>query len=419
MKDGESFRPINRKNNIKNFFPRLYWHILNSIVYNTVYFLDTNILISLNNHQDARKRKLFCFLKKIVVSENIDCEVIKKVNENSNFKKNIEYKVASINTIKEKYPEACPVYYNAIAGMNNPAIINSPSFQFENYLFPMIKGKKVNHLNSEKYWMRMMDAVKRGLGKEINILNEVRSEREQLIDEAFFHAIKKKKKKLNGGGEININDLKNLANAFCYSIFYKKNVVFVSADRDVVYLFLTLIDHFIQQMVFMRLILEKISTEGDFKNRIWGGEKINIFLEKDIFDKEEDGFRGDVLSHDWKKHSFRFSIKFWDIEKQKYITPIWVNFDNKTLDIFKKNHGGVTCPFVKNIDYGNWLHMRYYWPPRSKYSLENNLIEFEIKRKENIYRQSQQVPWPIHNLSCYFSRMDQDEKINNISSFSV
>lgn len=415
----EEFHRINEKTNINNFFSRLFWYLVNAAIYRTVYFLDTNILIFGKNIKDERVKKLFPLFKQVVVSENIHNEVLKKINENKNLEKIINhYNVVSINKIKERYPEACPFYYNSIIGMNNSAIINSANFLFEASLYQLIKGKRLETKKDHRRWNKMMDAIKRGLNSNDNIFNEPKSNEEQLIDESFFNSIKKKKKIINKDGKNNINDVKNLATAFAYSVFYRKNVVVVTADRDITYHFLVLIDHFIQQMVFMKLVLEKISTENNYKNRISHGEVVTIYIKKDIFDKEEDGFRGDILSHDWKKHSFRFSIKFWDVKRQKYFKPVWINFDKKTLDMFEKNHGGVTCPFVKNIDYGNWLSFRYYWPPRSAYSLKNNLIEFEVKRKENIYTKSQKIPWVIHNSQCDYSNRDKDGKLNNASSFS-
>ena len=86
--------------------------------------------------------------------------------------------------------------------------------------------------------------------------------------------------------------------------------------------------------------------------------------------------------------------------------------------MFIKTQGGFTCPFVKNSDYGNWLNFEFYWPPRNDKALKNNLIEFKIKRKKNLYTKTQKVPWVIHNTECYFSALDQAGKLSKLSVFN-
>lgn len=179
-----------------------------------------------------------------------------------------------------------------------------------------------------------------------------------------------------------------------------------------------LIDNLIQQMVFTKLILEHKEKIPNFSRRFWNGETFIFHLKKDDFDEWENNLRADIISHDWKKGGFRFSIKFWHTEKQKYYVPMWLNFSEENLDLFITTHGGVTCPFVRNDNYGNWFTFRYFWPPPTIDEIKNNLIRIELKKKENIYRETLIAPWPVHNNQCYYSALDQSGELSKWSGFS-
>ena len=414
----KEYERINEKNSIINFFPRLFWLILNKIKYKTIYFLDTNFIVANEESKDSRISKMIISNKNFFVSEPVELEVrslLKREGMHANFNK--ELPVKSIKTLKENFPNACPLYYNFIFSMHNPGVINNPGFFLENIIAHFLSKKHLTN-KENKLWGILMDKIQKS--NRPNVFNEKKSFKEEIIEESFARALRKKKSSIKNNDENYLNDQKNIALALTHSILYRENTYIFSSDFDTVYHYLLLIDSLIQQMVLYYFLGRETEKDPNLTEKIYNNpqQEFFIFVDKREFDEWDDRIRLDVLSSDWKKGSFRFGLKFWHIEKKKYCN-FFINFDERVMDMWDHLYGGIVCPFVRNKDYFNWINIRWFWPPPTDYERKNNLVKIGLKRKENLYEHTQAVPWIIHYNKCFYSSLDQNGQLSSKSGFTI
>jgi len=414
--DKEKFEKINPELSFKNFFPRFFWFIVNLIKYKTVYFFDANIIVrSSKERQDKRMLKLFTITNRYFLADPVYFEVNRLLDKSFKFNTRRKFKTMSIKLLKERRPESCPLYHNFLLGMHNPAIINSPSFMPELIISQIIKEKNISK-EENVIWDKLIGAINKGKNRSLNIFNEATTQEENIIDEAFSKAIKKKRSSIINEDSNYLNDQKSIALALTYALLDKKNVFLVSSDYDLVYSFICVTEHIVQQIIFLHFIGKAISEDPCLKERILKEEKVTLYIKKEEFDKVDNDIRSDVFSRDWKKAGFKFGIKFWHTQQQKYYNHLYLNFDEKTLDMLTHLHGGFNCPFVRNVDYFNWFKLQYFWPP-SPSDIKNNVIKIELRKKDNLYRETVPVPWQIHYTKCFYSSAEQGGVIKKNTSF--
>jgi len=398
------YEPINPRTNVKNIVSRTFWGVVNKVKYSNTYFFDTNILVG-KPPFDKRIQSLR-FKKNIFVSSVIKKEVEDKIS--AGFTKLLSRKTQSIDIdeLRSSFPEACPLYYNFFLGAYSPAIINSPTYLPEGLLARLTtEHEETLSKPDEKIWQKVVKSASEAVDRP-GLLG-YKDENSKIIDAAYHRSLKKKRKSYRQ--ENYIHDSKNIALSFLYAILNKSNVTVVTADYDLVYHSLNLVDHIIQQMAFMHFIL--IDTTEDEKKLIASGRQVIKYVDKKKYDDLELGLRLDVLARDWKKGGKKFEVKFWHTKKQKYFSPLLINMTEDMTESITRLFGGINCPQARNIDYGNWIKYHYEWLIVSEGKTNEKEIKFTLNRAPFFVKNSFIGTDEFHDLNCYMTQLDNDGEL--------
>lgn len=371
--------------------------------YKQAYIFDTNMLVT-RNKSDKRYLKLFTLNRNYWVT----MATFKEANFLIFHKKykyifNHKFKELSFAKLREYYPNTCPLYYNYISAMNNPAIVWGENFSAEFIIRSLIKNRVlteeeleinkrvISTLNSEKYKDEDADEIHRLL-REVNIryLDKKRS------------AIRKDDKNY-------FNDLRSLALALLYCLQKKINVTFITSDSDFLSLIFDIFSTVIQQSSFARQILPQL--DDDKKRDLIKKKSHTFFLNSFDFVKYMENLMTDAFSDSWKKDFVNFKIQYWDISKQKYIT-LEFRFNETMRYIFLNSHGNFFCPFAKNNENGNWLAYMW-WPSSSVHDM--HILKVVVRAKNGIIKENTMVRNDIHTAYC---RYPQEDVKGNLKFFS-
>jgi hypothetical protein len=191
---------------------------------------------------------------------------------------------------------------------------------------------------------------------------------------------------------------------------YKKNVTFITADRDFLAIVLVFVESLSQGIAFNSLILQEM-TDID-KKKILRGKKKTLFIDYNKFKTEYNGVMFDILNRFWQKDFLTFKIRFWDRDEQIFIKDLILKFD-KNLRILTLNmHGPLNCSCAKNDDFGKWMHY-YYWPPPLK---SPDVVRVRIEKKP-IVRKNIFISEDEHNNSCKYANDDKNNRLNEYFGF--
>jgi len=104
------------------------WSTLNRIKYGTAVFLDTNMIVSNEARPDKRIEKLHKHFTQYFVTDIVAKEVFDLSANGLNRIFPYKYETVGFSKMREILPSLCPVYYNFISWMYNPANIAVPDF---------------------------------------------------------------------------------------------------------------------------------------------------------------------------------------------------------------------------------------------------------------------------------------------------
>ena len=372
--------------------------------YGQAYIFDTNMLVS-NGKRDSRQRSLFTINRNYWATETTFREANSLIFDKQYTRIfNHSLKELSFGKLREHYPNTCPLYYNYISAMHNPAIVWGENFDAELIVRALIKNKtltaeedKINQvvssrLSQKKYQGEETDKIMRLLRKtNVNMLSKKRE------------AIRKEDKNY-------FNDLKSLSLALLYCLQRKKNVTFITSDSDFLSIIFDLFATVIQQSTFSMKILPSLDDEK--KRDLLKKKRLPFFLDSFEFIKHMENYTADVYADNWKKDYLIFKIKYWDIPTQKY-TTLDFRFDTTIREIFLNSHGGLFCPCAKNNENGNWLAYMYWWPPSSVHSIKT--LKVVVRAKNGIIKEDAYVTEPNHAAYC---RYPQEDAAGNLMFFS-
>jgi hypothetical protein len=352
--------------------------------------------------------------KNFYVTEPIQKEIEEKLLD-KRFKKVNNHKLKSVS-FDDLYSVApiCPVYHNFISTMNNPADFTSPEFMLQLIFSRILKKKQLTEEETKIH----MSEMNRHIGmanSNINEGGEVKSEWEEVIGEAHKRSLLKRKDGLKGKNKNYANDIRNLALIFTYSLINKRNVTFLTSDSDSVAYFFDWSASVIQQVVFNTKCLEELDkNDREGMKLLLQKKKDAIFFNASEIRKFQQGTLQKFYSNNKKYFSPRLSIKYWDKKRKKFF-EIGINIDNSTRLLFMYLHGPLNCPTAKNDIMGSFIGYRYWWPPSSKW---NTKILKILPKLKPIYRKSEYMLIPIHNLACRYRRNDLSDNFSEFSTFS-
>ncbi|MFA6375870.1 MAG: hypothetical protein WCX69_00510 [Candidatus Paceibacterota bacterium] len=393
-----------RYSNAEKFFIRILISIrcIYSIFrYNQAYIFDANMIIS-NKKLDKRYLKLLTINNNYWATET----TIKEANNlifNKKFKLINGHKIKKLSfaKLREYYPNTCPLYYNYISAMHNPAIVFDENFGLELITKSFIKKRNLTK-NEEKLINKITSQLDRKSGGKDKIITVLRN--------ANISNLRKKRKALKNNDANYLNDKKSLALSLLYCLQRKINVTFVTSDSDFLTLIFDIFSLVLQQANFSTQVLPMLND--NIKNDLLKNKSHTFFLNLIDFLKLKENLTIDAFSDNYKKDFITFEIKYWCIETQKYIS-LYFRFDETMRQIFLNAHGNLLCPCVKNCDNGNWISY-IWWPPSSindKNTLKVLIRAKDIVEKDTIVRDN------IHSLHCKYVKEEISGNINFLSHF--
>jgi hypothetical protein len=386
----------------------LFWSVLSRIKYDKAIFLDTNMITLRKSEVDKRIEKLnncsgHYFITDIVAKEVNDLE-----NNGVNRLFPYKYRVVGFSKLREALPSLCPVYYNLISYMYNPANITSQEFLLHFLQYLKLRGRKLTKLQ-EKLYMRFMNRLKRAAEDKLDDFGNPKSLLAEHIDIGAFQYFQKKIK--NRNSENLLNDYKNVSTILLFALLNKINTVFITADRDILAVVLTLAESLTQGMTFLRFLLPTLSNQDT--RDLFSGKHITRFIDFDKFKKYNEGLLNDILNPYWQKDHISFRVRFWDDKKQCFVEDMVINFNNVFREMVLNMNGPLSCPFAKNNTHGNWLHYIYWPPPLKSPNVVRVLLSAQkIKNRRNIY-----VPDFIHQQSCKYAIDDRAGRLKEYYYF--
>lgn len=412
----ENQKEYSRVQKIRNTIWLLFRDLHAYIKYGRTFVFDTNFLIrGLEEPADKRYRKLFfCFSTKLTTETAVEEKDLLLATGNY---VDIGYKkieVLSFEDIRKDIPYLCPLYYNYLSWMHNPASFMSDDFHLHSFLREdIIDGKKIADRNV--------------LSKLINHLNASRDVQTKLLEDnpsfddewevmcrAETGAFKKKRTAIKKSDTHYFNDLKFTSLSLFYVLNKNRNITILTADSDFVNLVLTFWDSFTNECAFKAEILEKISKEGITFSE--NSTKINLSAAS--LYKRKEGMLRDAFGDNWKRDYRIFNLKYWDQSKNKYFNFTFrINEEIRTLLL--NAWGNYFCPFARSPEMGNWLGMKWYEP--NPKDIVNGLNGVEIKVE--IWKK---YHWPvcsfvgkeIHEEHCLYPKMDKECNYSFFSQFT-
>lgn len=360
-------------NKIKQCLLEIYKNIESKILYSNIYFLDSNFLIQKNDN----RYKIFKNKKKFLVTEYIFDEINKKGDNWKQILSSTRLNIVKFNDLRMKFPATCPVYYNFIKSMYNPANICSPDF-FINKNFA-VKEKDKDKFNNEieDFNQILVSRFYKGHKNQINKLGKKKSDWENYLDVSFLRRLKKRKS-IKNKKNLFFNDYRNLSLILIYTLLNKTNSYFFTSDIDVFCDLFSWLDSMVHQLTFKTILLNQMKEGG--KKDLLKRKKLVFYINFNEFKKQCNDLLGDSLADNWKKKRFSLTVKYWDQKKQKFYNELKFVFDEKMRELILHNQGLSLCPFTANNTHGNFFRYLYFWPPYSKKNLDTIKVSVQAKR---------------------------------------
>ncbi len=408
LRKSRNSQPTGKFFTLKKKIEFLFWSIFSRIKYGNAIFLDANMIMSNDPKSDGRIEKLYKRSTRYFLTDVIVKEVHDLANGGLNCIFPYKYKIVGFSKLREILPSLCPVYYNLISWMYNPANITSPEFHLHLLQSLKLRGRKLNK-SQEKLYMRFMDHLKRGAENDINASGKPKTLLAKHIDISAFQYFRKKIK--NRGSKNLLNDYKNISTVLLFALLNKTNTVFVTADRDLLAIVLTLAESLAQGMTFPYFFLPTLTDQN--KHDLFAGKYITRFLDFKDFRKYNENLLGDILNPHWQKDYVSFKVRLWDDKEQCFVEDMVLNFDDIGREMILNMHGSLSCPYAKNDTHGNWLHYQYWPPPLKSPNVVKVLLSVKkIKSRRNIY-----VPGFIHRQTCKYAIDDRSGRLKEYYGF--
>lgn len=375
----------------------VFWSIISWLVYHRAMFIDTNLILLKSTELEMRPQKFRKFLRNYFITESIEKEISDLDGYGFSRIFPHAYKIIRFSQLRKINPSLCPVYYNLIASMYNPANITSSEFTLHMLQSLKLRNRNLSRAQNTLY-MKYMNRIKNGAISKVDKDGNPKTVFAEHLDISFFQYFQKKVKNRNSDNLL--NDYKNISLSLLFTLVYKTNTVFLTADRDLLAIIFTLIESIAQELAFHQLILPTLSDNE--KHSLFLGKHITRFLDFKELQEKCEGILGDILNPYWKKNYISFRVWLWDDKRKKYIKDFSLNFNKMSQELILHMHGPLSCPFAKNNSHGNWLHYQF-WPPLPK---SPNVVKILVSAKKIVNRQNINIPDHIHQNTCKYANDD-------------
>ena len=402
---------------VKNALLLFFRDLHTSIKYGRTFILDTNFLVRrASESSDKRYRKNLFHFSTILTTETVikEKDLLLTTGRYSYIGPSRELEVLSFEEIRKDIPYLCPLYYNFLSWMHNPASFMSDDFHLHALLKEdVIDGEKIS---DRHVWDRLINHFT----KSREIRSEELEDNPSLDDEwvvmckSALGANRKKRKAIKKDDQHYFNDLKLVALSLFYTLDKKRNVTILTADSDFINLVFTLWGSFANEQSFKTEILEKINND----KISFSGKNVEINLNAISLYKKKEGLIRDVFADNWKRDYVIFKLKYWDQNRNKYFTFTF-RINEVIRALLLNSWGNYFCPFAQDPRMGNWLGFKWYEPhPKD---LVNGLGGVEVK-----VEMWKKYRWPvcsyvdkgIHEEVCLYPKMDKECNYGFFSQFA-
>ena len=261
---------------------RLINSVYRFIFFKYVYFFDSNMIVC-NSEKDFRLKKLFTVNKRYLITEVVDHEVNDLLKKDGYFKiLKCKLGVVSFNQLRSLNPGICPVYYNFMREMSNPAVPYSPDFFAHRMNAILLKKKPLTKKDKDELNLTM-DLLKKSNEEVDEAITRLGGR--PMLKSSDLKFQKKKRRALKKKSSNYLNDMRITSMVFLYCLQMRRNVTFITSDEDVVNLVFGLTEALADNWCLKAQVLEML-TEKD-KNDIMGNKKIELFVDPLVLAKKE------------------------------------------------------------------------------------------------------------------------------------
>jgi hypothetical protein len=394
--------------------------ILSILKYGQVLCLDTNFLIIESDKKPNNRCRFFQPFSKKIITETIASEVESAVSENK-YKKILYFNkptILSFEEIRSQNPCACPLYYNFVSWMYNPATFMSEDFHLNSFLKQVVINRQ-NLPNKEVVLGQIVDKLKKQHEVESDLLTSDDSVDEEwsLMGQSKINTSSKQRKAIRKNNKNCLNDTKTISLCMVYLLQNKKNITIYTSDSDFIHLIFNFFKSFANENAFKYVLLEKIKKDNININNTSVRSTLSLELNAKDIQTRLNGLLGDTYSDNWKHDYLIFKIKYWDQTKKKYFTFPF-RFNDIVQKILINSRGNYFCPFAMSPIMGNWLGYKWYEPdPRivSK-DLSKSKVKVDIWLKYNHYGDIA-VNQKEHEEYCLYPQKDKQNDYGFFSQF--
>ena len=375
-----------------------------------IIFLDTNMVVSNSELEDSRYNNISFSTENFFLPEKFK-EEVEILLSNPGYRRinTSEFTTISFDQIRDISPEMCPVYYNFLIQMNNPAVVDSPNFFHSILESKMLKNKKLS-----KEEQKIMNLVSDKTKERNNAINEMFSKYGvEWEDNSELRFLKKKRTAIKKSDPNYFNDIRSISLMLIYCLLKKKSATLLTSDVDLVELFFNLTESISAQSALKFTILPLLTDKHH--KIISSGSKAEFTIDvKDLTEKRV-SIMHDIYSHrENKTDIILFEIKYWSIKEQRYYNYQFY-FSEDTRTLFLKSHGALNCLPARNAEYGNWLKFEYFWPPANIDEFKAMKMKVFVFKKPTVNYENREFSNTIHNSNCLY--IEEDKK-NNYAFFS-
>lgn len=378
------------------------------LLYKSAHFLDSNFLIKKN---DARVR--IFGKKKFFVTEYVFDEITKKESEWQEFLKPNHLQVINFDDVRRTFPATCPVYFNFVKSMYNPANICSSDFIINKNFALKEKGKLSE--DGKNLNQILISRFYNGNANKFNKFGKEKNDWENYLNSSFLNRIKKRHSKKNKKERF-FNDYRNLSLILIYTLLHRRNTYYYTSDIDIFCDLFSWFDSMAHQITLKRMLLDAMKETGG-KGDILKRKKLVYYLGYNQFKKECEGMLASFLLDDRKKHRFNLYIRYWDPKKEKFFNEIRFSFDEAIRYLLLNNQGLMLCPFAANNADGNFFRYLYFWPPNTVHDLDT--IKVSVQAKRFIHASNSSPPKEVHDLHCRYKRVENNNDSDFLESFRI
>jgi hypothetical protein len=345
------------------------------------------------------------------ITETVRQEAIEKLGATAERDIDARYEALRFRDLYRLDPGICPTYYYYVLAMYNPANVGSEDFLADMYNSRVIKNVALTEQEKRAY---QRDRRQLSSGRTHDDSGRPKGDGHRFLERLASRTRKKATTAMRDKHPAYLRDIRSLALILYNCLSTRQNTIYYTTDGDPIALFLKWLDSMTMWMTLVNASLEKITSAE--RGHIAGGGRIDVRLDAAAFvERRYKLFEGFVLDRR-KKQACRFTIKRWNQEASTFDEDVYLWFDDKVAEGLTRAHGPLSCHFTMNAERGNWVDMRYHWPPAKE---DLGKLRVNLARKRIVNQESLSVSPEVHDDRCRYRQEDASGEMADWSQFVV